>query len=227
MVSAQKSTPASRPARATTTTAPGSAAAAKKSAANSPQWSLSHYIVRQRKFGFGNQYRIEDPAGNLIAFSKQKMFKIREDIRFWTDEGQGTELFRLATQKIIDFNANFEVTESATGAVLGYIRRRGMKSSLYKDHWLIFDAQGRHVGDLHESSGFVALVRRFVDLGFLLPTKFEIFLGPEGSAHKIATFKQRFQIFGDTYDLTRDEAAKLDGRVLVGLLVCVDAIEEQ
>lgn len=216
-------------ARPATTPSFGHVAAAR---AADPRWLQTHYVVQERRFTFGRQYRVLDDRGQLVAYCKQKVFRLREDIRFYTGEDQKVELFRLATAKIIDWNANFSVTDSATGQVLGHLRRKGWKSVL-KDEWVVFDGQGQHLGNLHEEGGWKAAARRagyvFGALGevfgMFFPYKYHLMIGPEGTQREAGTIQERRQFFGDTYDLHRDVNAPVDGRVLIGLTVCVDAIE--
>jgi uncharacterized protein YxjI len=197
-----------------------------------PRWRLSQYVVKERNFSFGRQYRILDTQDRLVAYCKQKVFKLREDIRFYADEEQTVELFRLATEKIIDFNASFAVVDSATGARLGHLRRKGWKS-LLKDEWLVYSPQGHQVGNLHEDSTGKAVFRRvllfFGAIGGLIawvfPMGYKLLLGPEGSQREGATIKERFQMYGDTYDVAIVPGAPIDARVLIGLTVLTDAVE--
>ena len=189
--------------------APPPALAARPAAAAAraadPRWAQPHYVVKEKKFTLGHQYRVLDGQGQLVAYCKQKMFRLREDIRFYTDETQAVELFRLATQKIIDFNANFAVVDSATNQLIGSLRRKGWKSIL-KDEWLVFDAQGMQLGNLHEDSGFKAVLRRLGEvfgligaiISWLNPYRYHLMLGPEGAQREAATITERLQLYGDT-----------------------------
>jgi uncharacterized protein YxjI len=185
------------------------------------RWDLDLITVKERRLTLGRQYRIFSPDGRLLAYCKQKMFKLREDIRFFADESQQHELFRLSTRKILDFNANLEVVESATGRVLGSIRRKGWRS-LLRDKWEVYDPNGNLLGLLEEDSWLLASIRRFL-LGFL-PMGYTL-SRPDGPA--VATVHERFQMFGDTYDLRVNDRTAIDPRVLVGLTVCLDALEEE
>src|SRR5687768_6453519 len=80
-------------------------------------WSGAHFVVPETRLTFGRQYRIGDGQGRLLAFCKQKMFRLREDIRFYTDESLTVELFSMRTAKILDFNMNFQIRDSLSSAV--------------------------------------------------------------------------------------------------------------
>lgn len=185
-----------------------------------PRFQHDHYTVKEKILAIGRKYRVFDPQGQLVAFCKQKAFKLREDIRFYADESMQEELFGMRTQKILDFNANFEVVDAA-GTVLGSLRRKGW-SSLLQDQWTIHAPDGSQVATVMEDSMGMALVRRFIlDI---IPYHYKI-TAADGRA--LGTIDERFQIFGDTYDLRRDPEGGIDPRLLIAATVCVDAIEEE
>lgn len=190
-----------------------------------PRWAGSRFTVREKKWTIGRQYYVLDEAGKPLAFCRQKAFRLREDIRFYADETQAVELFRMQTAKILDFNANFEIVDSATGAVVGAVGRRGWKSIL-RDHWRILDAQGQVVGTMREHGGFLSVARRFVGLLQMVPHRYELLLGPEGQERSVGEIRERFQLFGDTYDVSFAPGS-LDPRVAVALVVCADGLEGQ
>jgi uncharacterized protein YxjI len=199
--------------------------------AGDDRWQRSAYVVEEKRFTLGRQYRVRDDLGRVVAFCKQKSFKLKEDIRFWTDESRSHELFRLQATKVLDWNGNFVVEDSQTNQVLGFLRRKGWKS-MVRDEWHIFDAQERPWGVLQEDSAGMAVVRRAVgllDVGFFEvpgpPYKYYLFRGSPQTGPKVGEIKERFQVFGDTYDLHVDPAVEIDRRVLIGLTVSVDAIE--
>lgn len=48
-----------------------------------------NYLIRRRFWTlFGAKFDIYDAAGRQIGFSKQKAFKLKEDIRVFKDEGR-------------------------------------------------------------------------------------------------------------------------------------------
>ena len=51
------------------------------------QLNEPYYIVRTKVFKlFGGAFHVYDPAGNVVMYSKQKAFKLREDIRVYNDD---------------------------------------------------------------------------------------------------------------------------------------------
>ena len=122
------------------------------------------FTLRRKVFKlFGAAFHLYDPAGHLVGYSKQKAFKLREDIRLYASQDMSDELLTIGTGGILDFSATYTVTDARTGQAVGALRREGMKSML-RDSWLLLDAGGREIGTIKEESGMLGLVRRFVDV---------------------------------------------------------------
>ena len=215
--------PAAKPAAATVV-APAAAPPVRPAQAAPAMWQGQSYTVKERRLTFGRQYIVLDGSGNTIAYCRQKMFRLKEDIRFYADKERTQEIFRLAAQKVMDFKAAVNVIDSSTGAVVASIRRKGWKS-LLKDEWMFFAPDGRQFGTLHEQGGFRAFMRRWGHLAStFVPARYTLHVGPEGQQRVAATVRERFQLWGDTYDLDRDPAAPFDARLLVAAVVLADAM---
>ena len=79
-----------------------------------------------------SQIYIRDANGNLLGYVKQKLFKLKEDINVFADEGQTKHLFNIKADRVIDFSAKYNFTDSS-GKFLGFIKRQGMRS-IWKAH---------------------------------------------------------------------------------------------
>lgn len=128
------------------------------------------YLIRRKVFTvLGAKFHIYDADGDLVLFSKQKAFKLKEDIRVYTDESMAEERLMIRARNVIDFSAAYDVIDSATNRKVGALRRKGMKS-LIRDSWEILDEEDRLIAPLQEDSTAMAMVRRF--LSNLVPQKF-------------------------------------------------------
>jgi uncharacterized protein YxjI len=96
------------------------------------------------------QIAVRDAAGALVLYVKQKAFKLKEDVTVYADENQTRPVFRIAADRIIDFNARYEIT-TAGGDKLGAIKRQGMRS-LWKSHYDVSDARGANVFTIREAN---------------------------------------------------------------------------
>ncbi|MFP3872775.1 MAG: hypothetical protein ACLFVL_07860 [Candidatus Aenigmatarchaeota archaeon] len=160
--------------------------------------------------------------GNLVGFCKQKVFKLKEDIRIYQTQDMNKELFRIKQQEILDFSGTFEVIDSKTNQTVGFLKRKGFKS-LAKDEWILMDPQQREIGRVKEDSALKALLRRTI-LKFL-PYKYKIFF----RGNQVGIFKEKFTLIRDIYNLniTNDPNFQLDRRMLLAISICLDAIENE
>lgn len=149
------------------------------------------YTIRRRVFQvLGAGFEVFDARGRLEAYCHQRAFKIREDIRLYTDKSRSTELLTMKARKIIDFGSTYDIA-LITGEVLGSLRRKGMTSTFVKDQWLVFGPDGEQVGTITERGGSLAFLRRWIEWAALLsPQQFDLVRTADG-AH-LATFRQHF-----------------------------------
>ncbi len=133
---------------------------------------IEQFEVKTKLVSFlHNYFRVFDAQGNLIAYAKNKGFKLKEDTRIFSDESMTTELMSIKTNAVIDFSAVYEVRDSQTGAVLGSLQRSGFKS-LVRDHWTVMGPDGQKVYDLREDSMALAQMRRM--LTNLIPATYHL-----------------------------------------------------
>jgi hypothetical protein len=134
--------------------------------------NAQQFTIRRKVFTLvGAKFHVYNSEGKLIGFSKQKAFKLKEDIRFYSDETMQNERVRITARSIIDFSVAFDVIEADTGEKVGALRRRGMKSMI-RDEWQVLDAQDIQIGTITEDSTAMALLRRFV--ANLIPQTFHL-----------------------------------------------------
>src|SRR3954470_10191305 len=75
-------------------------------------FDYDRYLVDQLIRPIANLYRVtplaagEAPAGPPIAYVRQKKLALKEDIRFYADEGETQELFRIAARSVLDIGGS-------------------------------------------------------------------------------------------------------------------------
>ena len=184
----------------------------------------TQYIIRKKVFKLlGAAFHVYDTAGNVVMYSKQKAFKLREDIRLYTGEDMQTELLTIQARQIMDFGAAYDVVESRSRAKVGALKRKGLKSML-RDEWVVMDAFDREIGLIQEDSTALALVRRFIDAAAMfLPQKFHVEIGGQ----PVATFQQNMNPFVRklTVDFSLDPQGRLDRRLGLAAACLLSAIE--
>ncbi|MDD3587215.1 MAG: hypothetical protein PHQ75_08525 [Thermoguttaceae bacterium] len=151
-------------------------------------FTQGEYMIRRKIMTLaGAKFHIYDNAGNLIGFSKQKAFKLKEDIRVYTNEDMQEELFVVKARNIIDFNGTYDVYNSKTQKAIGTWTRKGW-SSMARDTWTF--QFGTVSGELIEDSLAFALIRRFI-AGALLPQDYSLTIQGTEKVH----YKQNFNPF--------------------------------
>ncbi len=186
-----------------------------------PAFQYDRYLLKRQAIALTGKFRFYDPSGRLVMFSEQKMFRLKEDIRVFSDESKSEELLQIKARQIIDFSAAYDVFDSTTGEKVGVLRRKGLKSML-RDEWEVLDAGDRFLGVLTEDSVGLALLRRLL-LGSLLPQNYDILF--DGT--RVADLKQRFHLFRYelVLDFSPDTAKRLDRRLGIAAGILLAAIE--
>jgi uncharacterized protein YxjI len=182
------------------------------------RFSHSNYLIRRKILSIlGAAFHVYDPSGNVAFYSKQKAFKLKEDIRIYTGEDMQTECLLIKARNVIDIAAKYDVFDSATNTKIGTFQRKGLKSIL-KDEWLILNTNDEQVGMIKEDSALMATLRRF--LTNLIPQEFYGFIGESTVLH----FKQNFNPFVSkiNLDFSSDTNNLLDRRlgIAAGVLLC-------
>lgn len=109
----------------------------------------------QFSFWLGYEIKLTDKNSNVIGFIKQKMLKLKEHIEIFSDETKSTKLYDIRTNQILDWGANYQITNS-DGALLGSVRRKGWKS-LWKSTYLIYSADNHHLYTIKEENPWIKL----------------------------------------------------------------------
>jgi uncharacterized protein YxjI len=187
------------------------------------QFAFQHnqYLLRRQVFALTGKFRVYDPSENLLLFSEQKMFRLREDIRVYSDESKTQEVLNIKARQIIDFSAAYDVMDSLTGEKVGVLRRKGWQS-LLRDEWEVLDANDQVRGLLFEDTISLALLRRFL-LGSLLPQNYDITFGEV----RVGDLRQRFNLFRYELDLDfgMDPSCMLDRRLGIAAGILLATVE--
>lgn len=181
------------------------------------------FLLRRKMLKiFGEAFYIFAEDGSLAFYSKMKAFRLKEDLRVYASEDMATELFRIAARSIIDIGATYDVYDSVSGAKIGALRRRALKS-LVRDEWAILDASDREIGEIRDPRLVLSVLRRLVPYLHLVPQRFEGTLG----GRPVFTFRQLFNPFIHrvALDFSADQAGLLDRRIGIAAGVLLCAIE--
>ncbi len=181
-------------------------------------YELDRYLIRRKVLKiFGSSFHVYD-GNEVVGFSHQKAFKLKEDIRVYTDESATQELLHISARQIVDFSSAYDIIDSQSGQKVGAARRKGLRS-VARDSWELLDENDQPIGQLQEDSLGMALLRRF--LSNLIPQTFHL----DTASGAPVVFKQRFNPFIYKLEVEIPPDADLDRRLVFGTAVLIAAIE--
>jgi hypothetical protein len=180
-----------------------------------PEYTIRRQILKI----FGAAFHIYGAEGNLIGYCKQKAFKLKEDIRIYTDESLSTEMLFIGARAILDISAAYDVTDSLRQTRIGTLQRRGLKSIL-RDEWVVIDEAGQVVGTLREDNQLLALVRRFV--ANILPQSYHIV---DGQGREFAQLRTHFNPFVHRMTVNVEDDCPIEPLLVLAAGVLLMAVE--
>lgn len=104
-----------------------------------------------------SDFNITDVNGNYVAYVRQKMFKLKEDVIVFNDESKSQELFQIKANKWIDFNASYSIKSLVDDKNFGRLARKGMRS-IWKSQYDIVDENDEVKFQINEDNGWVKVL---------------------------------------------------------------------
>ena len=191
------------------------------------------YFVDQLIRPIANLYRIStlgadgSSPGQPLAFVRQKKLAIKEDIRFFADETEAEELFRIKARAVFEVRGRFDIT-TPEGERIGLLEKV-FGISLLRSTWRIYDANEQQVALVQEKSMPIAILRRAIDLvpyGELIPIVFQFTILMDGRG--VGELRRPIGL-RDRYilKLSGDPDRRIDRRVAVALAIALDALQSR
>ena len=198
------------------------------------EFHYDRFLVDQLIRPIANLYRVtplaagEAPAGPPVAYVRQKKFALKEDIRFYADEGETQELFRIAARSVLDIGGSrYDVL--AGGERIGFLWHK-FKESLIRTTWHVGGPNEEELALARERSLVGAVLRRVIDFvpdyGGWIPIPYNFDFLIDGAA--VGGMNRKFKL-RDQYvlDLSGDTERKIDRRVAVALAIALDALQNR
>ncbi len=197
-------------------------------------FEYDRYLIEQLVRPIVNLYRVtplaggEIPAGPPVAFARQKRMAFREDIRFFTDESETQEVFRIKARSVIDVGGRYDVRD-AGGQPIGVLEHQFGKS-LLRTTWRILSPADEELAVAQEKNQLLSILRRVIDFvpyGEFLPIPYDflIYSGDRELGH----FTRKFMSLRDVYtlDLSGDHEKRIDRRIGIALGIGLDALQNR
>jgi uncharacterized protein YxjI len=199
-----------------------------------PLQQQDRFLIEQLVRPIVNLYRItplavgETPAGGPVAFVRQKRMAFREDIRFFADEAETQELFRIKARRVIDIGGRYDVHD-AVGQPIGVLEHQ-FRKSLLRSTWRILSAADEELAVAQEKNAFLAVARRVVDFvpyGEWVPIPYDFVI--RAGDRELGHFTRKFLSIRDTYtlDVSGDQEKRVDRRLGIALGIGLDALQNR
>ena len=151
-----------------------------------------------------SDFNISDKNGNSLAYVRQKLFKLKEDVVVYNNESRTQENFRIRANQWIDFNASYAITDH-TGKNLGKIARKGMRS-IWKATYFVMDAFDNQKYKVQEENAWVKVFDGIVSDIPIIGMFTGYFLNPSYIVHdnngkEIYRLKKMPSFFGRKFQL--------------------------
>ena len=197
-------------------------------------FEYDRYLIEQLVRPIVNLYRVtplaagETPAGAPVAFARQKRMALREDIRFFADENETQEVFRIKARSVIDVGGRYDVRD-AGGEPIGVLEHHFGKS-LLRTTWRIRSPADEELAVAQEKNQLLAIARRVVDFvpyGELVPIPYDFLL--HSGERELGHFTRKFMSLRDVYtlDLSGDQEKRIDRRLGIALGIGLDALQNR
>lgn len=193
------------------------------------------FFIDQLIRPIANLYRISvlgpdgQSPGEPLAFVRQKKLALKEDIRFFADDSEHEELFRIRARQLLELRGRYDVT-TPTGERIGVVEKV-FGISLLRSTWRVLDAQEQVVATAHEKSMPLAILRRALDvvpfeLASVIPIVFQFVILVEGQ--EVGELRRPIGL-RDRYVLRLggDPERRIDRRVAVALAIALDALQSR
>jgi len=197
------------------------------------EFEHDRYLVDQLVRPMVNLYRVtplaagDAPSGPPIAFVRQKRMAIKEDIRFFADENETRELFRLKARTMLDVGGSrYDI--SAGEERIGFLWHK-FKESLLRSTWHVGGADEQELAIARERSQAAAIARRIIDFvpyGEWIPIPYNFDFVLDGNV--VGGLTRKFQLRDSyTLDLSGDSERRIDRRVGIALAIALDALQNR
>lgn len=199
----------------------------------SPSFAHDRFYIQQLVRPVVNLYQVSaladgDVPGDPVAYARQKRMALREDIRFFVDESESEELFRIKARQVLNITGRNDVLDAA-GRRIGVLEKV-FGRSLLRSTWRILDADEQELAVARERSVPVAVARRLVDfvpyVGDFIPIPYHFNIVREDA--QIGELTRKLAV-RDRYvlDLSGDPERILDRRVAIALAIALDALQDR
>jgi hypothetical protein len=140
-----------------------------------------------------------DASGNIVAFVRQKLFKFKEHVEVFADEGRAELLYDIRANKWLDFNTTYSFLRPGNVSI-GRVARKGWRS-LWKASYEIYDEHDQLDLTIQEANPWVKVLDALLSEVPLVGIATGYFFNPAYTLNRpdgtlVAHFKKQPSFFG-------------------------------
>lgn len=173
-----------------------------------------------------NDFTATDAQGKVIAYVRQKMFKLKEDISIYNNESKTAVNYKIKADRWLDFSAAYAFYDT-NGKEFGKVVRKGWKS-LWKAEYQIIDQHQKLQYKISEENAWVKVFDSILGqipilsmfTGYLFNPSY---LLTNTNSKPIVRMSKTPSFFGRNFELTK--IGKIDNddddRIMLGFMMMV------
>ncbi len=173
-----------------------------------------------------NDFTATDSKGKIIAYVKQKLFKLKEDILIFSDQSKTEQLYRIKADKWLDFSAAYAFFDK-DGKEFGKIARKGWKS-IWKAQYTILDENQNIQYTVSEENAWAkvgdSILGQIPIISMLTGYLFNpSYIVKNTKDKEIVRLRKLPSFFGRNFEITKEGPMDSDDddRILLGLMMMI------
>ncbi len=175
---------------------------------------------------FANDFTATDAKGNVLAYVRQKMFKLKEEIIIYNDDSKSEINYKIRADRWLDFSAAYAFFD-ADETYFGKIARKGWRS-IWKAKYELIDENEKMQYHITEENAWVKVMDSLLGeipilnmfTGYLFnPT----YIVQDLSDNIIVRLKKKPSFFGREFELIKvgQMDSDDDDRIMLGLMMMI------
>ncbi len=175
---------------------------------------------------FANDFIATDANGQTLAYVRQKMFKLKEEVNLFTDDTKSELKYSIKADRWLDFSASYRF-EDASGKNLGRVARKGWRS-FWKAKYEIYDIDDNQDLIIEEANAWIKVADSALGEVPVLGMLTGYFFNPtynvtRPSGEIVAKLKKEPSFFGRRFKVEKlMELEEIEEeRILLGLMMMI------
>lgn len=173
-----------------------------------------------------NDFTVQDANGSTVAYVKQKLFKLKEDIVIYSDETQSKLNYQIKADRWLDFSAAYSFLDEH-GNTFGKVARKGWRS-IWKAEYELIDQFSKVQYRIREENAWIKVLDSLLGevpiLGIFTGYLFNpSYLVTDNNGATIVRLKKQPSFWGRKFSI--DKIGTMDNddddRIMLGLMMMI------